>query len=207
MFFARASPPKRDQVRRWLDEIASLGYTSVRTGALAANTAEIADDLGFQCVQRLVLLEHTDPASAARRADHNTHRLLPSSYGQISDIDRRAFGAPWGLDRDSIDDVCAATPHHRARATGDRAQPVGYAIAGRDGRSGFLQRLAVDPDAQCAGHGRALVLDAMRWFGRWHVGRVLVNTHEHNEAALHLYHDLGFTDLDETLGVFERALP
>ncbi len=211
VFYAKAAPPDRAQIQQWLADIAALGYTSVRTGALATNTAELVDQLGFHCVQRLVLLEHTDPARVGernmRRATPPTHRLLAAQHRAVSDIDQAAFGTPWGLDTASIVDVCAATPHHRARVAGERLSPAAYMIAGRDGRHGFLQRLAVAPEHQRSGRGRALVIDAMRWLARWHVDRVLVNTHEHNTAAQALYHQLGFTDLAEHLAVFERDLP
>jgi ribosomal protein S18 acetylase RimI-like enzyme len=83
---------------------------------------------------------------------------------------------------------------------------VAYAISGRDGRNGYIQRLAVDPEHQRAGHGAALVADSLRWMARWRVHRALVNTHVGNTAALALYHRFGFVDLTERLHVYERRI-
>ena len=69
---------------------------------------------------------------------------------------------------------------------------MAYAIAGRSGRRGFLQRIAVDPLAQRRGIGAALVVDGLRWLRRWGADRALVNTQEQNEPALLLYERLGF---------------
>ena len=79
-------------------------------------------------------------------------------------------------------------------------------VSGRDGRNGYIQRLAVSPDHQNRGFGLALVTDSLRWMARWRVQRALVNTHVGNDAALVLYHRLGFTDLSDRLHVFERRI-
>ena len=81
-----------------------------------------------------------------------------------------------------------------------------YAISGRDGKNGYLQRLAVSPEHQHRGHGATLVCDAVRWMARWRVQRALVNTHVGNDAALALYHRVGFTDLEDRLHVYERRI-
>ena len=113
-----------------------------------------------------------------------------------------------GRDLASVADVRRATPRHRARlARADDAHLAAYAITGRDADQGFLQRLAVDPAHQRRGLGRSLVLDSLKWLGRWRVGRVLVNTPTDNEAALSLYEQVGFHRLPERLGVYERILP
>lgn len=207
MFFNQSRPPRDAQVQNWLRDLSGMGYTTVRTGALAGDTASLVEQLGFRCIQQLALLEHTEPASVAPAPIDLTHRLLVAQHARASVVDQAAFPPPWALDDIGIDDVRHATPRHRARGASVEGQLVGYAISGRDGRQGFLQRLAVSPSHQGHGHGRALVIDSMRWFARWRVNRVLVNTHTDNAAALSLYHQLGFVTLPETLRVFERVLP
>ena len=106
----------------------------------------------------------------------------------------------------AIADVRSATPRHRARTIHRDGRLVAFAVSGRDGRLGFLQRLAVDPGAQHQGLGRRLVLDSLRWAGRWRAARVLVNTHVDNEPALALYAATGFVRLPDELVVLERPL-
>jgi ribosomal protein S18 acetylase RimI-like enzyme len=105
-----------------------------------------------------------------------------------------------------LGDVRSATPRHRARAIRVDQEIVAYIISGRDGRNGYVQRLAVSPAHQHHGFGRALVTDSLRWMARWRVQRALVNTHIGNDTALALYHRLGFTDLGDRLHVFERRI-
>ena len=150
-----------------------------------------------------MLLEHLAPREApAPRL--STHRLLVGQRPAASAIDRASFGDDWALEPAAVGDVCTATPRHRSRGAGHPL--AAYAISGRDGKQGFLQRLAVAPDAQRHGVGRALVQDSLHWLARWRVQRVLVNTAVDNDAALALYERLGFQRLGERLRVYERSL-
>jgi ribosomal protein S18 acetylase RimI-like enzyme len=195
--------PTLADLQRWTDRLREMGYTRVRTTALASTAALRAETAGFEAIQELVLLEHVEPHKAPAPTTA-THRLLTGQHADASAIDLAAFGEGWALEPRAISDVCAATPRHRARSAG--APLAAYAISGRDGKQGFLQRLAVAPEAQRQGLGRGLALDSLRWLGRWRVQRVLVNTPDDNEPALTLYEHLGFRRLSERLRVYELAL-
>ncbi|HEY9557648.1 MAG TPA: GNAT family N-acetyltransferase, partial [Acidimicrobiales bacterium] len=106
-----------------------------------------------------------------------------------------------------VDDAIAATPSARLRvAVDDHEQVVGYAITGRSGPRGYLQRLAVAPGQQGQGYGAALVLDGLRWLRRWGARDVLVNTQEENTAAVSLYQRLGFRLEADGLAVLHRRV-
>lgn len=195
--------PSLADLQRWAEELRAAGFTRVRTTALATTAALRVETAGFHMVQDLVLLEHRAPRDAGAPTAA-THRLLVGHHAAASAVDRAAFGDDWALETTAVAEVCAATPRHRARGTGSPL--VGYAISGRDGKQGFLQRLAVEPSTQGRGLGRALVLDSLQWLGRWRVQQVLVNTPVDNEPALHLYSSLGFRRMSERLRVFERVL-
>jgi ribosomal protein S18 acetylase RimI-like enzyme len=126
-------------------------------------------------------------------------------------VDHLAFEAPWRLDASGIDEAMHATPRSRLRVgtdTSGEGRPIvcGYAICGRAGRTGYLQRLAVDPERQGRGLGRELVIDALAWLARRHATSVLVNTQETNERAIDLYRSLGFEPDRAELIVLERDL-
>lgn len=196
--------PTVDDLQRWVEAVASRGFTSIRTSALATAASAAVEVVGFEPVQDLALLQH-DLVLRVDRPAVGLSRLREHQHPQASGVDRAAFGPGWFLDPDAIDEVRHATPHHRARTAGGTTFAA-YAVSGRDAGIGFLQRLAVHPDHQRQGLGRALVLDSLRWMARWKVDRVLVNTPVNNAAALVLYESTGFHRLRDHLRVFERSL-
>ena len=196
--------PSTGDLMRWSDQLLGRGFHRIRTSALAPLAAHRVEALGFHMVQELVLLEHDHPSDAPR-PEMPSQRLLVAQHAAASALDHAAFGVGWSLDPEAIDEVRRATPSHRARWLGE-SLPAGYALTGRDARQGFLQRLAVHPDQQGQGLGRALVSDCLRWLARWRAERVLVNTPVGNHVALRLYETSGFRRLHERLRVFEREL-
>ena len=201
--------PTPSDVTEWISGLRAAGYDTIRTGAVGAQAGARFERLGFEAIQSLVLLENKNVGSAATtspKSSGGVTRLATDDDHDASRVDVAAFGAGWCIDRVGIGDVRSATPRHRARAIRSNKELVGYAISGRDGRNGYIQRLAVSPAHQHQGHGVSLVSDSLRWMARWRVQRALVNTHIGNDAALALYHRLGFTDLSDRLHVFERRI-
>ena len=139
------------------------------------------------------------PARKLRRATRADWPLLP-------EVDAAAFGEAWHLDRAAILDACRATPRHRLRVADHGRGPVGYVVNGRAGATGYIQRLAVRPEATGQGWGTALVVDGLRWMVATGCGEALVNTHHDNHRALALYRRLGFTPLPDGLTVLGSAL-
>ena len=74
-------------------------------------------------------------------------------------------------------------------------------MTGRSGRTGFVQRLAVDPDHHGRGTGRILLVDSLSWLQRSGANRALVNTQPGNDQALALYRSTGFNQRPEGLAV------
>lgn len=209
VLYNQSQLPTPSDIAEWISSLRTAGYDTVRTGAVGAQAGERLERLGFEAIQSLVLLENRDLGSLAtalhKRAGGVT-RLATDDDHDASAVDVAAFGAGWCIDRVGISDVRSATPRHRARAVRSNKELIAYAISGRDGRNGYIQRLAVSPAHQHQGHGLSLVTDSLHWMARWRVQRALVNTHTGNDAALALYHRLGFTDLNDRLHVYERRI-
>ena len=203
-----APVPSAEFVRRCLATLAERGFERVVTGALAPDEQPGFLSAGFEVSEHLHLLAHDLRAGRWRDAgpsglpSRRAASGLPSrrALRRASRADRAAvlatdvaaFEPFWRLDDAGLDDALAATPSVRFRVAAVDGRVVGYAITGRAGRRGYVQRLAVHPDAARQGHGRALVLDGLAWLRRWGCSQALVNTQAHNAAALGLYERLGF---------------
>ncbi len=200
--------PTLGAVHRTIDELAGSGYASVLTGALAAPDQAPFLQAGFEVHERLHLLARTldhlprTPSTRLRRAHH-------ADRPAVLEVDSSAFPQFWRLDANGLADALAATPSARFRvatASGDGHPVIGYAVTGRAGPRGYLQRLAVHPDRQRGGLGAALVVDGLRWLRRWGAKEALVNTQEGNDAAVRLYEALGFQRRPDGLAVLRLAI-
>jgi len=198
-------PPSSDFLRRCVERLSTQGFESVVTPALSPAEQRPFLAAGFEPHERLHLLAHDLLELPARRPGA-TRRARRRDRRSVLAIDSAAFAPFWRLDRSGLSEALRAVPTTRFRVTRRRGLPVGYAISGRAGRQGYLQRLAVDPSHQGGGWGRALVADALHWMHRRGVARAVVNTQLGNEAALALYGKLGFRLQPSGLAVLRRGL-
>lgn len=200
-----APAPSAVFVRRCLDQLAARGFQRVITSALSPSEQAGFLGAGFEVHERLYLLEH-DLHHVPRADTSALRRAGPGDHQAVLDVDSRAFPAFWRIDETSLGEALSATPNSRFRIATGADGVAGYAVTGRAGRRGFLQRLAVDPDHQRQGLGRVLCVDALRWLRRWRVDQAVVNTQMGNEAALALYESLGFRREAAGLSVLSAAL-
>jgi len=216
-----AGAPPPSTVHRWREQLAQRGYKAVVTGAMARADAVAFLEGGFRVRERLHLLgrdlgELPEPPDDAARAVV-LRRPRRADRDGILAADAASFGPDWRFDRVALADAVAATPVSRVRVVdgddgddgdgdGDGGVIVGYAISGRAGPLGYLQRLAVRPEARRRGLGAALVLDGLRWMRRRGARRALVNTQVGNDGALALYHHLGFRPEPDDLVVLTADL-
>lgn len=206
--------PSTDFVRRCIRDLELEGYAGVVTGALSPAEQATFRAAGFEVTEHLHLLSH-DLQGLPALVDRNESLRRGGRHdpAAVLDLDRIAFDAFWRLDEGGLDDALRATPHTRFRVavTGEVGPEeataiLGYAITGRSGRHGYLQRLAVHPESQRQGLGTLLVLDGLRWLRRWRVEKAMVNTQLANEGALALYERLGFRREPSGLSVLAREL-
>ena len=184
--------PSAAFVRRCLNVLAERGFTRVVTGALLPAEQHGFLRAGFEVAEQLALLAH-DMQDLPALPDVPIRTCRPSDRTGVLRLDHLAFPPFWRLDGDGLDEAVAATPRARFRVVDDGGDgPTGYAITGRAGRRGYVQRLAVHPEVRRRGYGQALVVDGLRWLRRWRVTQTVVNTQLDNAPALALYQRLGF---------------
>ncbi len=204
---ARRGPLDADELRDRLAQVRADGYHGVVTTALAPPDQSVFIDSGFRVVERLHLLQH--------RFDHvlpwsqvATRRAHRSDRRAILDVDQAAFEPFWQLDDITLTDALAATRTVRWRvAEGSGGRVVGYAICGRSGPHGYVQRLAVHPDHQGRGTGASLLADGLRWLFRRGAQDTLVNTQIGNHRSLRLYQRVGFVLQPGGLAVLRLDFP
>jgi ribosomal protein S18 acetylase RimI-like enzyme len=188
---ANAPVPSAAFVHRCLEQLAARGYERVVTAALSPAESHGFLAAGFEISEQLHLLAHDLRQIPDATTDVPLRRAGRSEVSDVLDVDHRAFPPFWRLDPGGLNDAIRATPSTRWRVA-DAGRVIGYAITGRAGRRGYLQRLAVHPDATGRGLGAALVVDGLRWLKRWRVEQAVVNTQLENDRALQLYERLGF---------------
>ena len=185
------------------------GYHRLRTSALSGIESEPFIRAGFQPCQVLALLSRPianglpspNSSVAIRRARRREH-------SSVLAVDHAAFELFWHLDQAGLHDALRATPfrHFRVARHGGETGLAGYAISGRSGPAGYLQRLAISPRQQGQGVGAALVIDGLKWMARWGATQAWVNTPQQNTGALRLYERLGFEQVPPGLQVLELDL-
>ena len=209
--------PTAEQVADWLatayaaPEPDRVSPRAVRTGALYPAAADAFLDCGFVVVDRLALLERTLTGPQPRRRRDRTvalRRVRRRDLPDLAEIDQGAFPDGWGNDATSLREITDATPAAHSRAAYSRGRSsgpaLGFAITGRAGTTGYLQRVAVRPQARRSGIGSELIDDAVEWLMRRGASRALVNTGRDNHAALRLYERASFERLGEELVVLEH---
>jgi ribosomal protein S18 acetylase RimI-like enzyme len=197
--------PTREAVRACCDVLASRGFHEVVTAALAPREAHGFVLSGFEVRERLHLLAH-DLLDLPEPPPVHHRRARRADRPDVLSVDGTSFGSFWRLDADGLQEALTATPTARFRVVDVDGVVVAYAVCGRAGARGFIQRLAVDPTRRRAGVGAALVVDGLRWMRRWGADRAVVNTQEENAAALALYERLGFRRQPGGLAVLTARL-
>ncbi len=186
------------EISACIADLEERGVTSAVTPALSPFEAEPFFQAGFSLHENLHLLaryiDDEPPPS-----DHRLRRGRPWDRPRVLEVDGAAFERFWRFDKLSLKEAKRATPAHRFQVATHRGKVAGYAVTGRAGGRGYLQRLAVDPELHGNGFGSALVHDSLRWLHRKGVGMSLVNTQERNHRALDLYERLGFVRQREGL--------
>ncbi len=204
-----APPPSAEFVRRCLSMLSERGFARVVTAALSPLEQSGFLGAGFDVEERLHLLVIDVHVLPPVPAGLSVRRLGWHQRAAALEVDASAFSPFWRFDEASLGDALQATPRTRFRGLsdpGEGSRLAAYAICGRSGPRGFVQRLAVHPLYQHRGMGRALLLDGLSWMRRRGVSRAVVNTQLGNDAALGLYQQTGFRREPSGLSVLSAGL-
>jgi ribosomal protein S18 acetylase RimI-like enzyme len=161
---------------------------------------------GFTSHQEIVMLARDQAASdeIAIAEGISLRAMLPSDLAAVAEVDAAAFEPVW---QNSLEALNRAFPQAILPTVAASAEGVvGYQLSTRNPFGAHLARLAVRPDIQRRGVGRALVFDLIRQLARHGITRLTVNTQSDNRTSLALYQRTGFDETGERYPVYEFPL-
>jgi ribosomal protein S18 acetylase RimI-like enzyme len=132
------------------------------------------------------------------RSFQNTDRAAVIALWQACDLTR-----PWN-DPDSDISFCVSRPESTILVGERDGKIVASVMTGHDGHRGWLYYLAVDPAAQKAGLGRAMVAAAEAWLQQRGVPKVMLMVRPENDKVRAFYDALGYAE--EPRVIFSRRL-
>jgi ribosomal-protein-alanine N-acetyltransferase len=162
---------------------------------------------GFKSRQSIVMLERDGQAllDISLPSDFSIRSMLQDDLPAVAEVDAAAFVPLW---QNSLSSLERAYPQAvlatMAEANG---QVVGYQLSTRNPLGAHLARLAVRPELQGRGVGRALVADLIQRAERHGMYHLTVNTQSDNFASLALYRKTGFRETGERYQVYQLQVP
>ncbi|MEO7003131.1 MAG: GNAT family N-acetyltransferase [Ktedonobacterales bacterium] len=121
--------------------------------------------------------------------------FMPADTGQLVALERLCFDDLWRHDAPAFLEVAQTYPYFVVAEDPDRppeSNIVGYQFNVVDAAIGYLVRIAVHPSAEGQGVGARLMAEAVRYFQRHQVAKIVLNTEETNTRAHRLYEWFGF---------------
>ncbi|HUY79792.1 MAG TPA: GNAT family N-acetyltransferase [Ktedonobacterales bacterium] len=169
--------------------LAARGVRSLYYSGGDLDTDWLREPLEARGFHLAALLRSYDKIDFAIPAPGNqTVRVRPYQPGdipQLIEIDRLCFDDLWRHDGPAFIEIAAAYPYFVVAE--DDAGIIGYQFNIVDSGLGYLVRIAVHPRAQGQGVGQRLMAEAIRYFKRHDVSRIILNTEEENTRAHRLY--------------------
>jgi len=122
--------------------------------------------------------------------------VIPEDLPTLLAIDQAAFGWLWQESESSL--RAYLKYDYRVIELAEFAgRPVGYLAANSRARAANIDRLAVLPDQQGKGIGRALLTRTLAGFRRRGLMEITLNTQVTNDQSRRLYEGLGFVPIGE----------
>jgi ribosomal protein S18 acetylase RimI-like enzyme len=162
---------------------------------------------GFSTLQSIVMLEHEGPlpVAATLPAGFSIRPMLQYDLPAVAELDAAAFEPLW---QNSLSALKWAYPQAvLATVVEADGQVLGYQLSTQNPVGAHLARLAVRPELQGRGLGRALVTDLIQQAEQHGLLRLTVNTQSDNIASLALYKNTGFREIGERYQVYQLLVP
>lgn len=157
--------------------------------------AEWLQALAFEQVDEVVTFVRVDlenlpdvPSSAAARL----RPVQPNEFARLAAIEEAAFDPLWRHSAEGLRLGWRQATSFDVALLDERIVGFQYSAPGDVQDAGHLVRLTVDPEAQRAGIGSALLLSALHNYRRQGLREASLNTQLSNEPSRRLYEKFGF---------------
>ena len=149
------------------------------------------ESCGFSLVSMLRAYDKTDYAvpSEGSRAIH-IRRFRPEDAEKLIELENLCFDPLWRHDARAFIEAARAYPYFVVAE--DEKGIAGYQFNVVDMKVGYLVRIATHPRAWGQGVGTRLMAEAIHYFEREGVWKIVLNTEEDNIRAHRLYEWFGF---------------
>jgi ribosomal-protein-alanine N-acetyltransferase len=134
-------------------------------------------------------------------------RVRPIERGDIPAllaIEEACFEDFWRYDALSFEDIAATHPYFVVVELNGKV--VGYQFNALEGEFGYLVRIAVHPSVSGQGIGARLMSEAIDFFKKAKVLRIMLNTQDDNTHAHRLYEWFGFVRIQQVGFVLRKQL-
>jgi ribosomal protein S18 acetylase RimI-like enzyme len=119
-------------------------------------------------------------------------------------LEEACFADLWRYDAIAFADIAATHPYFVVAELNDSL--VGYQFNTVESDSGYLVRIAIHPSVEHQGIGARLMAEAIGFFERKRVSRIMLNTQADNIRAHRLYEWFGFVRLEQMGFVLRKQL-
>jgi ribosomal protein S18 acetylase RimI-like enzyme len=131
--------------------------------------------------------------------------MTEADLRQVAETDNAAFDPLW---HNSLDTIRLAFSQSLIATVAENSHGIfGYQISTGHGQRAHLARLAVRPEVQGRGIGRALLSDLFNRVTQNGISRLSVNTQSDNATSLSLYKKMGFQRTGEEYPVYTFKVP
>ena len=157
--------------------------------------------------QSIVMLERDiqAPVDISLPAGFSIRVMLQYDLPAVAEVDAAAFEPLW---QNSLPSLERAYPQAvLATVVEADGRVLGYQLSTRNPLGAHLARLAVRPELQGRGVGRALVADLVQQAERHAMYHLTVNTQSDNSSSLALYRKIGFRETGERYPVYQLQVP
>ena len=188
------------------EDIAQAGGAKVAAIVQHSWFQKVLVSNNFENRQNIVMLEWSYQPWAQHEADSlHIRKMTEADLPNVTSVDGASFDPLWHNSQETLRRALSQSLF--AMVAEDERGVIGYQMTTGTGTRAHLARLAVHPDVQGHGVGRALLGKLFEQLVANGYLKLTVNTQSDNQTSLSLYQKMGFTRTGEAYPVYTFDVP